>query len=135
MPFLQLLPQSFEMVHQTIRRTKNASKRNRIPASVWELGFVSMFMDLSSETIHALLPLFLVSVLGATATAVGMAVKRIVAKTFVPADAPPGVHPNVFCVVRVPRGDAWIVQQTPPTQLRIDVPLPSELNEAKPDAL
>jgi hypothetical protein len=39
-------------------------------------------------------------------------------------DAPPGPHPNVFCELRVPRGDAWIVHQMPPTQLRIDVPLP-----------
>ena len=48
------------------------------------------------------------------------------------ADAPPGVHPNVFCELRVPRGDAWIVQQTPPTQLRIDVPLPAEQPKQSP---
>ncbi|MFM7108569.1 MAG: hypothetical protein ACKOZU_08235 [Planctomycetaceae bacterium] len=51
------------------------------------------------------------------------------------ADAPPGAHPNVFCELRVPRGDSWIVQQTPPTQLRIDVPLPVEQpKETKADA-
>ena len=43
-----------------------------IPSSVWMLGFVSMFMDISSETIHGLLPVFLVSSLGAGAIAVGM---------------------------------------------------------------
>src|SRR4051794_23204240 len=43
----------------------------RIPSTVWMLGFVSMFMDISSEMIHALLPVFLVSVLGASALAVG----------------------------------------------------------------
>lgn len=43
-----------------------------IPAGVWTLGFVSLFMDLSSEMIHALLPVYLVSVLGATALAVGV---------------------------------------------------------------
>jgi hypothetical protein len=36
------------------------------------LGFVSMFMDISSELIHSLLPLFMVSSLGASAMAVGM---------------------------------------------------------------
>ena len=45
--------------------------RERIPKTVWELGFVSMFMDISSEMIHSLLPLFLRSVLGASATAIG----------------------------------------------------------------
>ena len=42
-----------------------------IPRGVWALGFVSLFMDISSEMIHALLPVFLVSVLGASVTAVG----------------------------------------------------------------
>lgn len=36
----------------------------RIPAGVWVLGFVSMLMDISSEMIHSLLPLFLVGTLG-----------------------------------------------------------------------
>lgn len=44
----------------------------RIPGGVWALGFVSLFMDVSSEMIHALLPVFLVGTLGATATAVGL---------------------------------------------------------------
>jgi len=39
---------------------------------VWTLGFVSMLMDTSSELIHSLLPLFLVTTLGASAFAVGM---------------------------------------------------------------
>src|SRR5947207_9980280 len=42
-----------------------------IPGSVWALGLVSLFMDLSSEMIHALLPLYLVSVLGASNLTVG----------------------------------------------------------------
>src|SRR5436853_3935261 len=45
--------------------------RHRIPRTVWELGFVSLFMDISSEMIHSLLPLFLRFVLGASASAVG----------------------------------------------------------------
>ncbi|HMC13881.1 MAG TPA: MFS transporter [Gallionellaceae bacterium] len=43
-----------------------------IPASIWVLGFVSLLMDVSSELIHSLLPAFLVSTLGASATAVGL---------------------------------------------------------------
>jgi MFS family permease len=43
-----------------------------VPSGVWALGFVSLFMDVSSEMIHALLPLFLVSVLGASAISVGL---------------------------------------------------------------
>lgn len=38
----------------------------RIPGTVWALGFVSMFMDISSEMIHSLLPVFLVTSLGAS---------------------------------------------------------------------
>jgi MFS family permease len=44
----------------------------RIPAGIWALGVVSMLMDTSSEMIHALLPVYLVGALGASALAVGM---------------------------------------------------------------
>jgi MFS family permease len=53
------------------RDATRAAWRN-IPASVWTLGFVSLLMDVSSELIHSLLPLFLVTVLGASALTVGM---------------------------------------------------------------
>lgn len=43
-----------------------------VPRGVWMLGFVSMFMDISSEMIHALLPVFLVTTLGASAELVGL---------------------------------------------------------------
>jgi len=46
--------------------------RNRIPAGVWALGFVSMLMDISSEMIHSLLPLYLTVGLGASALTVGI---------------------------------------------------------------
>jgi MFS family permease len=50
-----------------------ASYRLRdIPAGVWALGFVSMLMDVSSEMIHALLPIYLVTVLGTSALTVGV---------------------------------------------------------------
>jgi MFS family permease len=44
----------------------------QIPVAVWILGFVSMLMDVSSEMIHSLLPMFLVGALGASALAVGL---------------------------------------------------------------
>ena len=47
------------------------STRTRLPRNVWILGFVSLFMDLSSEIYHALLPAFITLVLGLPATALG----------------------------------------------------------------
>jgi MFS family permease len=44
----------------------------QIPAGVWILGFVSMLMDISSEMIHSLLPMFMVTTLGASVLAVGL---------------------------------------------------------------
>jgi MFS family permease len=43
-----------------------------LPAGIWALGFGSLFMDVSSEMIHSLLPIFMVSVLGASVAAVGI---------------------------------------------------------------
>ncbi len=44
----------------------------QIPAGVWVLGFVSLLMDISSEMVHCLLPLFMVGTLGASAFTVGV---------------------------------------------------------------
>ncbi len=65
----------------------STATRPHIPTGVWVLGFVSMFMDISSEMVHSLLPLFMVSVLGASALAVGLIegvaeATVLVAKTF-----------------------------------------------------
>ncbi|HEY6240475.1 MAG TPA: MFS transporter [Burkholderiales bacterium] len=46
--------------------------RRRLPPTVWALGLVSMLMDISSEIIHSLLPLFMVTVLGASMTTIGI---------------------------------------------------------------
>ena len=46
--------------------------RSRLPAGIWMLGFVSLFMDVSSEMVHGLLPLFLTTVVGASALMVGV---------------------------------------------------------------
>lgn len=44
----------------------------QIPTGIWVLGFVSMLMDISSEMIHSLLPLFMVTTLGVSAFTVGL---------------------------------------------------------------
>lgn len=46
--------------------------RAAIPRGVWMLGFVSLFMDVSSEMIHALLPVFLLTTVGASAVVIGL---------------------------------------------------------------
>ena len=54
-----------------IRRVPTVTWRD-VPTSVWALGFVSLLMDVSSELIHSLLPVFLVTVMGASAVTVGL---------------------------------------------------------------
>jgi MFS family permease len=44
----------------------------KIPRTVWALGAVSLLMDLSSELVHSLLPVLMVTVLGASMLAVGL---------------------------------------------------------------
>lgn len=55
--------------------TSTASEKRgwrAVPRTVWSLGLVSLLMDTSSEMIHALLPVFLVGSLGASAAMVGL---------------------------------------------------------------
>lgn len=54
------------------RAATTASVLRRLPRGIWALGLVSMFMDISSEMIHSLLPVFLVGTLGASTTLVGV---------------------------------------------------------------
>jgi len=49
-----------------------APEQHKIPRTVWAIGFVSMLMDISSEMIHALLPIYMVTVLGTSVLAVGI---------------------------------------------------------------
>lgn len=49
-----------------------ASKNTKIPRAVWVLGFVSLLMDISSEMIHSLLPLFLINVLRSPTWIIGL---------------------------------------------------------------
>jgi hypothetical protein len=53
---------------------------NQIPRNIWILGFTSLLNDTSSEMIHAVLPLFLVSGLGASVALVGL-IERIAEAT------------------------------------------------------
>jgi MFS family permease len=55
----------------TIENSANKLGWRAIPGGVWVLGFVSMLMDVSSEMIHASLPIYLVTALGTSAVAVG----------------------------------------------------------------
>ena len=57
---------------ETAKATTGRSVWRSIPTGIWVLGFVSLLMDVSSETIHALLPLYLVTVLGTSALTVGI---------------------------------------------------------------
>ncbi len=52
--------------------TTPRARRAAIPRGVWALGFVSLFMDTSSEMIHALFPIYLTTVLGADMMTVGL---------------------------------------------------------------
>ncbi len=47
-------------------------KVGRVPGAIWALGFVSLFMDLSSELVHSLLPVYLAGTLGASALVIGL---------------------------------------------------------------
>jgi MFS family permease len=44
----------------------------RLPAGIWVLGFVSLLMDISSEMVHSLLPMFMMGTLGASALTIGL---------------------------------------------------------------
>ncbi|TBR76343.1 MAG: MFS transporter [Burkholderiaceae bacterium] len=52
--------------------TAPSAGAGQIPAGVWTLGFVSLLMDVSSEMIHSLLPMFMVTTLGISVAAVGL---------------------------------------------------------------
>jgi len=54
-----------------MRPTRKPRAWHLIPSGVWVLGFVSMLMDISSEMIHSLLPLFMATTLGASALFIG----------------------------------------------------------------
>ena len=48
------------------------SSTSKIPTGIWVLGFVSMLMDISSEMVHSLLPMFLAGTLGMSMLSIGI---------------------------------------------------------------
>ena len=50
---------------------KTTSRLRDVPGGIWALGFVSLLMDVFSEIIHALLSVYLATVLGTSALMVG----------------------------------------------------------------
>lgn len=54
------------------KATTRFDRLRQIPPTVWALGFVSLLMDVSSEIIHALLPVYLVTGLGVSMITVGL---------------------------------------------------------------
>jgi MFS family permease len=57
---------------RAINNSLEQRSRTALPAGIWMLGVVSLFMDLSSEMIHGLLPVFLVGTLGVSAMTLGL---------------------------------------------------------------
>ena len=55
-----------------INTLSHLARLREIPSGVWALGFVSLLMDISSEMIHALLPVYLVTVLAISMVTVGI---------------------------------------------------------------
>jgi MFS family permease len=60
------------LIFQRRFRMSTEKPSTKIPRTVWLLGFVSMLMDISSELIHSLLPVFITVSLGASATTLGV---------------------------------------------------------------
>ena len=50
-----------------LRQNKPPTGAPRMPRAIWALGFVSLLMDVSSELIHSLLPVFMFTALGISA--------------------------------------------------------------------
>lgn len=61
-----LQPASLESI------SSNKGFYRKLPRGIWALGFVSMFMDISSELVHSLLPIFMATTLGASMVTIGI---------------------------------------------------------------
>jgi len=62
------------LLQQNTRELATSPKNSyrRLPIGIWGLGFVSMFMDISSELVHSLLPIFMATVLGTSMVTIGI---------------------------------------------------------------
>lgn len=66
-------PESAPTEGPIAKRATNAFTLIRIlPGGIWALGVTSLFMDMSSELVHSLLPIFMSSVLGASMVTIGL---------------------------------------------------------------
>ena len=52
--------------------SSNKGFYRKLPKGIWALGFVSMFMDTSSELVHSLLPILMATTLGASMVTIGI---------------------------------------------------------------
>ena len=52
--------------------TSVPQSQRALPLSIWALGLTSMFMDISSELIHSLLPIYMATVLGMSMITIGV---------------------------------------------------------------
>ena len=86
----------------------------RIPGGVWVLGGVSLLMDVSSEMIHALLPLFLVTTLGAGALAVGL-VEGLAESTALIVKVFSATTTKLPCAKRAGKRSSWPSSSSTPT--------------------
>ena len=59
-------------MNKTTKKQGASDRLRNIPRGVWALSLVSLFMDISSEMVHSLLPVFFVSVIGLSYTSVGI---------------------------------------------------------------
>jgi len=65
-----MVPRLNEPAPATPRSTEH--EKRMLPRAVWMLGLVSLFMDISSELVHSLLPIFMATVLGASMITIGI---------------------------------------------------------------
>ena len=72
------------------------TNKARIPRGIWALGFVSLLMDVSSELIHSLLPLFMLTVLGMSMLTIGLIEGAAEATALIADLAPPAVRGAAF---------------------------------------
>ena len=74
---------------------RDRSSLRRIPGGIWALGLVSLCMDLSSELVHALLPLYMAGALGASMLTIGL-VEGVAEATALVVKVFSGVFSDVF---------------------------------------
>ena len=60
------------MDFQDPRFVKEARRLRALPSGIWAMGLGSLFMDVSSELIHSLLPVFMATILGASMVTIGI---------------------------------------------------------------